>query len=747
MHCIPQMPVRRFMLTLLLLALGLTAAGQEKKGLTFDQIFKGAGPRVTTSLPSVTGWADDDHYLEVRRAEAGHKGGAYAIEAASGAATLYRDMEQYRAIIGVGIEPSAPASATEKYDKLIYVKENDLFFLNAATREFRRLTQTPGVEKNPTISPDGAYVAFTRDNNLFAIELASGKEKQYTADGSDVVYNGWASWVYYEEIFGRPSRYRAFWWSPDSRHLAFFRFDDSRVPFFPLFSDEGVNGSVEQTRYPKPGDPNPAVRCGIVPVVGGRVTWARFDEGNDQYFGTPFWAPGGASLWVQWMNRGQDTLKLVAVDPSTGATSQIAEEHQSSWVEWYPSITFLSDGSGFIVKSDRDGWKHLYLVGMDGKVKQQLTRGTWEVVDLLCVNLARRRTYFTARKEATTRTDLYSVSLDGTGLKRLTTGLFTHSVQVSPSGKYFITSYGNVATPTRMALHTEEGTLVRELADSKTNEFDRYELARTELFTIPTFDGYALPAIWTLPAGFDPAKRYPVLISVYGGPLSPTVSDGWKGIGEQWLAQEGVIQMSVDHRGSGHFGKEGAAQMYRCLGKWEMHDYGEAARWLRSRPFVDTTKICITGASYGGYVACMALTAGAGLFTHGLAGSSVTDWRLYDSHYTERYMDTPAENPEGYKEGSVMTHADRYRGLLRIVHGTMDDNVHMQNALRLVDTLEDLNKHFELLIYPGGRHGWGGPKAIHSRNENYRFYYRYLIGKEFPDKLFQGAGLMGRRRR
>jgi dipeptidyl-peptidase-4 len=308
---------------------------------------------------------------------------------------------------------------------------------------------------------------------------------------------------------------------------------------------------------------------------------------------------------------------------------------------------------------------------------------------------------------------------------------------MSPRGSYFYTRYSNAATPQRLALCNNRGTVVRELADSKTKAFDEYLLARTEMTTIRTPDGYDLPASIIMPAEFDPNRKYPVIFSVYGGPLAPTVSDSWRGLSSQWLAQEGVIQVSVDHRGSGHFGKEGASLMHRNLGKWEMNDYVEAAKWLRSKPYVDTTKICITGGSYGGYVAALALTYGADYFTHGIASFSVTDWQLYDSHYTERYMDSKTENPEGYEFASVMTHAAKYRGLLRLVHGTMDDNVHVQNTLQLVDRLEDLGKHFELMLYPGGRHGWGGPKANHDRSETYRFYYENLLNKEFPAEQFK----------
>jgi dipeptidyl-peptidase-4 len=716
------------------------ASAQKKKLPTFDQLFRNGEPRLTTTLPVVTGWADEEHFVESRQREGGEgRGSSFLVDATTGKTEPYREMESYRTIVGQGIEPGNPAASDESYKHLLYVREGDFYFLDTGTKEFRRLTHEPADRKNPAFSPDGKYIAFTRENNLCAIEVSSGKEFQYTGDGSDVVYNGWASWLYYEEILGRASRYRAFWWSPDGSHLAFFRFDDSHVPVFPLLGQAGQHGTLERTRYPKAGDPNPEVRIGIVSASGGAVVWSDFNGKADQYFGKPFWTPGGKSLWVQWMNRRQDTLRLFAVDPLTGGKRLVYEESQKSWVEWLETVRFVHDG--FIIRSDRDGWMHLYLYGLDGRPKSRLTEGRWSVGEIQTIDDAGGRVFFTAKKEASTRTDLYSVSLDGKGLTRLTSGACTHAVRVSPGGKYFVTTYSSIAAPPRMALYTGEGRLVREMGDSRGSEFDSYELAKTELFAIPTPDGYDLPAIWTLPPRFDPSKKYPVLISVYGGPNSATVSDGWKGTGSEWLAQEGLIQFSVDHRGSGHFGKEGVALMHRNLGKWEMIDYCEAVKWLRTKSFVDSTRICITGGSYGGYVTCLALTEGSDYFTHGVALFSVTDWLLYDSHYVERYMGSPEENPDGYRNASVLTYADRYRGLLRIVHGTMDDNVHMQNSLQLIDRLEDLDKHFEFMAYPGERHGWGGKKGVHLRNESYRFYYTHLLRKDFPEKLFENAGI------
>jgi dipeptidyl-peptidase-4 len=743
------MSKRTVLVSFLLLVFVVLVPAQQKKRLSFDQIYRGAEPQLFTPLPTITGWEDDSHFLEMRRSETDRQGKLFSVDAKSGkekeVPSKTPDLSQFREVVGTDVNVNFPAASNEARTRLVYVKDKDLYFLNTATKEFKRLTQNPGEEKNPTMSPDGNYVAFTRENNLCAIDLNTAKEVQFTADGSKFILNGYASWVYMEEILGRASRYKAYWWSPDSKRLAFMRFDDSKVPVFPLYSADGQHGYLEETPYPKPGDPNPEVRVGVVSVTGGAVVWSDFNEKNDQYFGTPFWTPDGKELWVQWMNRGQDTLTIFRVDPATGSKQQVYSEYQPSWIDWFEKIEFLGKNKGFILKTDKDGWMHLYLHSMDGKLKNRITEGKWQVTDVLLVDEDDGLVYFTARKESSTRTDLYKVKLNGKGLTRMTFGEFTHSVRLSPYGGYFITTYSNVATPQKMAVCNEDGKLLRQIGDAKGKEFDNYELAKTEMVTMTTADGYTLPGVLTLPFDLDPNKKYPVLINVYGGPNSGTVFDGWKGTGNQWYAQEGLIQISIDHRAAGHHGKEGVALMHRVLGKWEMNDYIEWVKWLRSKPYVDAKRIGITGGSYGGYVTAMALTYGSEYFTFGIAGSSPTDWKLYDTHYTERFMDTPAENPDGYKKGSVMEYADKYKGGLRIVHGTLDDNVHMQNSIQLVDKLQDLGKNFELMLYPNGRHGWGGAKAVHSRVEAARFWYKNLLEKPFPEELYAKLYQMGGR--
>jgi len=694
------------------LFLSMPSYAQLKK-LNQQQIFKGQAS-LTKQLNLMAGWSDDSHYIEMDNNDRK----LYTIDIKSGS--------------------KSPFTPPPQNDVNVFTEQNDIF-IRYGKEEAKRLTNNKEEEKNPVLSPDGKYVAFTRNRDLFAVNTETGKEIRYTNDATDVIYNGWSSWVYYEEILGRSTNYGAFWWAPDSKHIAFMRFDDTKVPMFPINGSTGQHGYVEKTRYPKAGDPNPEVKIGFVKTIGGPVVWADFNEKDDQYFGTPYWSYDGSNLMVQWMNRGQDNLKFYSVSPANGSKKEIYDEKQPSWVDldYDGRIEYLQDKKHYILKSDKTGWAHFYLYTLDGKLVNPITNGNWQVTSLVHVDEKNKTIYFMARKEASTRTDLYRADYSGKNLKRLTFGDYTHQVQFSPSGTYFITTYSNVSTPPRRALLDRTGKLIKELADSKSADFDQYVFGKTEMITIPTADGYNLPAVITYPTNFDQGKKYPVIMSIYGGPNAGTVTDTWKGVINQWWANEGIIQIAVDHRASGQFGKAGVALMHRNLGKWEMKDYTTAARWLKAKPWVDNKKLLITGHSYGGYMTCMALTMGADDFDFGYAGAPVTSWELYDTHYTERFMDTPQENPEGYKNGSVLTYVNNYKGLLRIMHGDMDDNVHMQNTIQLIDKLQNANKHFELMIYPGGRHGWSGIKSPHDKAERFRFYYQNLLNKLVPEELLK----------
>jgi dipeptidyl-peptidase-4 len=623
-------------------------------------------------------------------------------------------------------------------EKSVVLKKGDLYLKDNGTEV--QLTFDNAEEKNPTLSPDGNYVGYTKNNNLYTLSLATKKEVAITNDGATGILNGYASWVYFEEIFGRPTQYRAFWWSPDSKYISFMRFDERKVPMFPIYNSEGQHGFVEETRYPKAGDQNPTVKIGWTTPDGGSITWADFNEAEDQYFGWPIWNPNNNSMWLSWMDRGQNNLKIYELNMMTGAKKPVYTEYQKTWIDLEDRnggrINFIPNNKGYIAQADASGWNQLYMYDMEGKLQYPITNGKFTVLGIRQIDEKNKTIYFTARGiESSARVDLYSIGFDGKNQKRLTVGDFNNAqVYLAPDAKNFVTVYSNVQTPTTMALINAQKKTVEVLGTATPANFDATKLAKTELIRIKSADGlFELPALVTWPKNMDPNKKYPLLVSIYGGPNAGTVMDSWSSnpTKEAW-AQEGLIQVAFDHRASGHFGKEGVNYMYRNLGYWEMEDYMTMAKWFIANGQADPTKIAITGFSYGGYMSSYALTYGASVFTHAMAGGSVTAWELYDSHYTERFMDTPAENPEGYKSSNVMTHLKNFKGVLQLVHGTMDDNVHMQNSIQLLSALQDQGKPVEFMLYPGGRHGWGGAKGKHFTDLKNQFIYKHLLEKAMP---------------
>ena len=707
---------------LVLPAIACLSVQAQQKQLSDDQYFKGNLKGITQSLPNATSWTDNSHFLLMKDSK------VFSVDAKTGTETE---------VSGAAAKPTtAPAKPRA------YLKDNDLYIKNGDVEI--RLTNDSAKEVNPTMSADGKYVAYTKKNDLYTVDITTKKETRLTNDGSDVILNGYASWVYTEEILGRRSQYRTFWWSPDSKSIAFFRTDDSPVPVFTITDGTGQHGYVETERYPKVGDKNPEVKVGFVNPGGGNIIWADFDQKEDQYFGLPYWKPDGSSLLVQWMNRKQNNLKIWDVNKTNGSKTIFYNEEQKTWIDLDDEgerIKFLDNGKGFILFSDATGWKHMYYYDMTGKLINPITSGKFTVTDLNYIDEKKGIVYFTARGiENTARKDFYKVDLSGKELTRLTSGEYNNSfINLSPDGSYFITTYNNVSTPTKMSLVDNSGKLIKELGDSKGTEFNDYQLAKTELIRVKSDDGlYDLPMKVTWPVNMDKSKKYPVLISIYGGPNAGTVMDTWTLSGtQQWYAKEGLIQVSMDHRASGHFGKEGVNYMYHNLGFWEMKDYSTMVKWLIDNGSADASKVCITGFSYGGYMSAYALTYGADVFTHGMAGGIVADWSLYDSHYTERYMGTLEDDAEGYKKSSVLTYTNKYKGMLQIVHGVIDDNVHLQNTIQLTSKLQDEKKDFEMMIYSGGRHGWGGAKGTHFQNLKTKFIYKYLLEKEVPKGLIK----------
>ena len=615
---------------------------------------------------------------------------------------------------------------------------------------------------NLTYSPDSTKLAFTRNNDLYVVDIASGKETRLTEDGTDLILNGYASWVYYEEILGRPSRYKAFWWSPDSRKIGFYRFDNTEVPLFPIYSafenptaaavkyqsprvtDHGLGGSLSETRYPKCGQTNPEVRIGIVDLDSNETIWADFDPSLDQYFGIPFWGPDSQEFFIARMPRLQNTVDLYAVNAQDGNKRHVYNETYKTWLDWFDGVVFTDNGL-YMAREFETGWQQIYFLSYDGATFNRLTDGPNWGISILKVDEKKGEVYFTAKRDATVRQALYKVDAKGTITTLTDPAYNVTGVKFSPDGRYFVASYSNVSTPTKVAIFPTSGKNIRTgnvVADMQGPDFDASKYALGELVYMTTSDGFKLPGMIVYPKNFDPTKKYPVHVDIYGGPNSPQVRDRWitPNSSNQWWSENDIIQITVDPRAAGHNGREGLDMIYRQLTVWEVKDFVAWAEWLKALPYVNGDKIGVEGFSFGGTMTSMLLMQAPESFHYGIAGGGVYDWALYDSHYTERYMDTPQNNPEGYEVSKVLNYVKgyptEYEGkvgtepvMLKLTHGTGDDNVHHQNTLQLIDKMHKEGKKFDFMIYPDRMHGYRGYQGQHFQKANREFWLKYLLDK------------------
>ena len=632
----------------------------------------------------------------------------------------------------------------------------------SAPQKYSDFPVKPEGAVNLTYSPDSTRLAFTRNNDLYVVDIASGKETRLTHDGTDLILNGFASWVYYEEILGRPSRYKAFWWSPDSRKIGYYRFDNTQVPLFPIYSafenpeaaavkyqsprvtDHGLGGSLSETRYPKCGQTNPEVRIGIVDLATEETVWADFDPSLDQYFGIPFWGPDSEEFFIARMPRLQNTVDLYAVNAADGTKRHVYNETYKTWLNWIDGVVFTDNGL-YMAREFETGWQQIYFLSYDGKTFRRLTEGPNWSVAIVRVDEKKGDVYFTAKRDATVRQALYKVDAKGV-ITALTDPAYNATgVSFSPDGNYFVASYSNVTTPTKVAVFPATGKKLREgrvVADLQGPDYDASRYALGQLVYMTTEDGFRLPGMIVYPKNFDPSKKYPVHVDIYGGPDSPQVRDRWvtPNSSNQWWSDNGIIQITVDPRAGGHNGREGLDMIYRQLTVWEVKDFVAWADWLKALPYVNGDKIGVEGFSFGGTMTSMLLMQAPDRFHYGIAGGGVYDWALYDSHYTERYMDTPQNNPEGYKVSKVLNYVDGYPTeydgntgvepvMLKLTHGTGDDNVHHQNTLQLIDAMHKEGKKFDFMIYPDGMHGYRGYQGQHFQNANREFWLKYLLDK------------------
>ncbi|MCQ2146739.1 MAG: S9 family peptidase [Bacteroidales bacterium] len=613
---------------------------------------------------------------------------------------------------------------------------------------FTKFPVSPEGAVNLTYSPDSTMLGFTRDNDLWVVEIATGKETRLTFDGSELILNGYASWVYYEEILGRPSQYRAFWWSPDSRKIGFYRFDNSRVPMFPIYSPKGQDGSLRQTRYPKCGEPNPEVRIGMVDVLDAASTgkpsivWADFNEKDDQYFGIPFWGADSQSFFISREPRTQNTLDLYAVSVKDGSKNHIYHETYKTWLDWIEGMIFGQNGL-YMVRNFETGWQQIYYLSYDGKTFRRLTDGKNWRVNILKVDEKKGDVFFTANRESTIRTGVYKVNAKGE-ITALTDPAFNAaSVSFSPTGSHFVASLSNFTTPSQVwIIDAAKPSKSYKVADMAGKNFTTEGLTLPQNVTMTTKDGLTLPAFIVYPKDFDPSKKYPVHMDIYGGPDTPQVKERWVSpTSYKWYSDNGIIEITADCRASGHNGREGLDQIYRQLDQVEVQDFVEWAQWLQALPYVKGDKIGVEGFSFGGTMTSLLVMDHPEAFHYGIAGGGVYDWSLYDTHYTERFMDTPQNNPEGYARTRAISHVKnyvteygaKYNGvepvMLKITHGTGDDNVHYQNTLQLIDELQKGNKKVDFMVYPDGMHGYRGYQGTHFQNANHEFWQKYLLSE------------------
>ena len=595
-----------------------------------------------------------------------------------------------------------------------------LYDLGKQGREaVRQLTHGEGFTTDAKLSPKGGFVSFVRERNLWVIDLASGKQMQLTRDGSATIGNGVAEFVADEEM----DRHTGYWWAPDDSAIAFARIDESPVPVQKRYEMYADRVEMIEQRYPAAGDKNVLVKLGVVaPRDGAAAAWVDLGKEQDIYLARVNWRDP-QHLTFQRQSRDQKTLELIEANLADGRQRTLATETSRTWVPLTNSLRFLKDGR-FLWSSERSGFQHLYLASADGKQLTALTSGNWPVDELLAVDEDAGKAYFRAGVESSLRSEIYAVPLAGGTPVKLSHAPGMHSAAFANNASVYVDSWSNSTTPPQIELYRANGEKIatlldNDLADPK-HPYARYVEAQrpVEYGTLTAADGKT-PLHYSLikPEGFDPSKRYPVAVYVYGGPASQTVTDSWPGRGDhlfnQYLAQHGYVVFSLDNRGTPRRGRDFGGALYGVQGTVEVADQLKGVEWLKAQPWVDGSRIGVQGWSNGGYMTLMLLAKASDQYACGVAGAPVTDWGLYDTHYTERYMNLPAANPAGYTEGRVLSHIDGLTSPLLLIHGMADDNVLFTNSTSLMSALQKRGQPFELMTYPGAKHGLSGANALH----------------------------------
>lgn len=698
---------------------------QEKKKLTIDDIFISHQFRGKT-IDDIQWLPDGSAFTFTREIQGNGMPDIYRHHIKSGEETLILKSSELQ-YGGEAVKMSAYQTTGRQDHLLITGKKKRIwrrsfmapyYLYDMKTEKLIALAKNDPELQNVALSPDGKSVAYVKNNNLYVADVAGGESRQLTNDGSFDILNGLFDWVY-EEEFGRADAYR---WSPDGKKIAFWRMDQTRVKIYTLLDQLPRYSVPSPLKYPIVGEQNAVVKIGVVDIATGQTVWMDLGENDDIYIPRMDWATSSNLLAIQRLNRAQNKLELLLADAVNGSARVILSDRDEAWVDVTNDYIFLKNSERFVCTSEKSGFRHIYLSDYSGKEIAQLTHGDWEVSSVIGVDEKGGWVYFYGKKESPIEKHIYRVKLSGKDFQKISGEKLTwHGGNFSPDYRHYVAFSSDIKTPTRVSLRTSDGSLVRMLEENQIPALTEYNMAYPEFFTVKTGDGTELTACITKPADFDPNRKYPVIVYGYGGPGSQIVLNRW-GMGgsysglqrllwHQLMTEKGYIVFSLENRGAGGRGKAFKNLAYKDLSKWSVHDQVEGAKYLAGLPYVDASRIGFWGWSGGGYLTCLMLTRGADYFAAGIAVAPVTDFRNYDTIWTERYMGLPNENQEGYDAADVNNYADLLRGKLLLIHGSEDDNVHPQNTLQFVNELVAKNKQFSMMLYPDRNHGISGGNA------------------------------------
>lgn len=703
-------------LLLVFLLIGSTVMAQTSKEITLDDIYR-KGTFATKSVYGLRSMKDGKTYVSIETDPATKERFVAKNNYSDGkmAEKLFSENE----LVYNGIKLQIGTDFSDNERKVLIAHQNEPIYRRSSkayyyvfdldTRKVTPISTQEGKQQYATFSPDATKVAFMRDNDLYITDLTSGNEIRITNDGKyNHIINGGSDWVYEEEL----SFAKAFFWSPDGKKIAFYKFDESQVREFSMMLYDSLYPTVYKFKYPKAGEKNSDVSIHIYDLAENSTKTIDTGTEKDQYIPRVKWTQDPSTLLILRMNRHQNHLEYLFANANTGDTKVILEERDKYYIDINDDLTFLKDGKHFILTSERDGYNHVYLYDISGKLIRPITKGNWEVTNLYGIDEKSGTLYYQSTESSPLERDIYSIHISGNKKRKISTQTGTNSATFSADFSYYILNHSSVNAPPYITLNNNKnGKVERVLEDNSLAKQTaiEYGIIPREFFQFNTSENISLNGYMIKPKNFDKNTKYPVLMYVYGGPGSQNVANSWAhSVWFDYLAQKGYLIVCVDNRGTGFRGAEFKKMTYMNLGKYETIDQIEAAKWLGEQSYVDKNRIGLWGWSYGGYMASLAITKGADVFKTTIAVAPVTSWRYYDTIYTERYLRTPQENPEGYDDNSPINFADQLKGNFLLVHGTADDNVHFQNSMMFSEALIQANKAFDQAYYPNKNHGISG---------------------------------------